>query len=273
MKRSDLEILLREGIIRELHYYDEAPSTNDLAKERARLFSVSESAVMDEECYELFIADTQTAGRGRMGRIWKSPVSKNISMSLLSRTALPGESIPGVTLLAALAVTDAVTELLLSEGRSDIAEGIKIKWPNDVVISGRKLSGILTELVFPYIICGIGINVNTPSFPEELSDKATSLLLETGAEKNRAELINDITRRLISYVNQYEQEQDLCFILEKYNKLLVSMDKEVILSGYPDTYIAKGINKTGALLVQDSSGDVISVSSGEVSVRGLYGYT
>ena len=129
------------------------------------------------------------------------------------------------------------------------------------------------------MISGIGINVNNPSFPEDIGDKATSLFIETGAKWDREELIKRVIHYLKKYLDQYSKERDLGFIVDAYNSMLVNMNREVILytddSGVSTTgerYISRGIDKNGALLIEDSRGEVTSVISGEVSVRGLYGY-
>ncbi len=271
MNENNFQNLTAYGIISRLHYYDEVGSTNDEAKKTAYTNSLTNG-------YELYVADTQSVGRGRMGRTWSSPPGTNISMSLLTNTKLSGELIPGITILAALAVYKGIQRY--TQAHKMTSYDLKIKWPNDLVINGKKICGILTELIYPYVICGIGINVNTPDFPDDIRDKATSLMLETisGHEIDRAELICIITKDLISYIDLYETKKSLDFITEEYNSLLVSLNKEIILTSdnieLPSgTYISRGIDSSGALIAENKVGEVICVRSGEVSVRGLYGYT
>ena len=281
-----LQQLTEAGHTKEIKYYEQIDSTNLRAKLEVRDYK---GVVLPK----LYVTDMQTQGRGRMGRSWSDKDGYNIAMSYLFKPDLTADKISGVTLLSSLAVTYAVMEYCNDHGL-DIPD-VKIKWPNDVVINGRKTCGILTELVAPqFVICGIGINVNTPSFPEELSDKATSLLIETSHIWSREELICKVISNLATLIKSYEAHNSLGFIKDKYNNLLVSRDKEVILNTYnpvdesvsgdltsshksdpsnkQSIYISRGIDENGALLVEDSAGIIKAISSGEVSVRGVYGY-
>ena len=288
MNRNILETLISDGYLTKLNIFDEVGSTNALAKE-----AVQNSDIIPE-LPQLFVADMQTAGRGRLGRSWASPAGTGIWMSHLSKPVISPDHISGITILAALAVTNA---LIAYGKRNALSIEPKIKWPNDIVINRKKICGILTELVsIPnsdsydnYVICGIGININTESFPDDISDKATSLYLETGIMWNREEIIRESIQALSDYISEYENQNSLSFIRDEYNSFLVSLDREVrLIDNSTDgssgnnadnnleaekIYISKGIDDTGALLVTDSEGKIAAVRSGEVSVRGLYGYT
>ena len=130
------------------------------------------------------------------------------------------------------------------------------------------------------MITGIGVNANTKEFDAELIDKATSLYIESSNEWSRETLVYMIIRKFTDLVEEYEKSKSLDFIVDRYNEMLVSMNEEVVIvnsvsSGTSDpakTFICRGINKTGALLIEDNSGNISTVSSGEVSVRGIYGY-
>ncbi len=291
MNIDTLKPLYNIEAVRKIEYYSETDSTNQRAKEDIRNIEKneeSENGSLELPC--LYIADIQTAGRGRMGRPWKSDSGEGIWMSYSFRPKLAPDKIPGITLLASIAVARGISEYIKNKEPSFNVGEIKIKWPNDLVIGTKKVCGILTELVSSddsySVICGIGVNVNTPSFPGELQDKATSLLIETGKVCSRETLIYLIIRKLSELIEEYEISESLDFILEEYNSLLISMNKEVIIidnsitnnnstkkqSDYLNTFISRGINNTGALLIEDSSGNISSVSSGEVSVRGIYGY-
>ncbi len=291
MNLSLLDQLKYTNIVKEISYFDEIDSTNKRAKE---------DVLSDDKIAlpHLYISDIQTAGRGRLGRSWVSPAGFGIWMSYLFRPKLSPDLISGVTLLASIAVHDGIRKYAeISSISLNSMDLLKIKWPNDIVLNSKKICGILTELIAPnYVICGIGINVNTPSFSDDIKDKATSLMLETGKKWNREQLITLIIENLDRLIREYEKEKNLTFIQEKYNNLLVSMNKEVILNTFSaddesnnpssieknqdlsayfqnhPTYISRGIDSTGALLVEDSNGTITTVSSGEVSVRGLYGY-
>lgn len=219
----------------------------------------------------LIVADTQSAGKGRRGRIWRSPQGNNIYMSLCLEPKLRTDQAAGLTLVMALAVAEAIN--LVSDCEA------KIKWPNDVVVSGKKICGILTEMFFKKdgyaVIIGTGINVNTESFSEELQDMATSLKLETGREFEREILITEVMNCFEKFYEQYEQATDFSLLKERYESRLINRNQQVRVLDpkEPFTGIAKGITPAGNLVVVCEDGTEREVYSGEVSVRGLYGYT
>lgn len=213
----------------------------------------------------LVIADAQTAGKGRLGRVWKSPHGSGIWMSILLKPDVSLESVSQITLIAGMAVCRAV--------------GIDamIKWPNDVVIGGKKICGILTEMSaeierINYVICGIGINVNIPSFPEELQDKATSMLVETGKKHDRERIAADVLNEFEKLYNSFI-EKGFSFLADEYRKMCVTLNKDVrvIYRNNELTGKAVDIDDSGNLIVETENGQ-ITVHSGEVSVRGIYGY-
>jgi BirA family biotin operon repressor/biotin-[acetyl-CoA-carboxylase] ligase len=205
-------------------------------------------------------------------------------MSYLCKPDLSSDSISGITLVAGFIIAKSIRDYCSIHQINDIS--VNLKWPNDIIINRKKVCGILTELCSvpsgpdsynSYVICGIGINVNTAGFDEELSDKATSLYIESGQSFDREELVILIITKLKEFIRKYEESKDLGFIIDEYNDMLINMNKEVILNtrGIENTgerYISRGIDKTGALIVEDSCGNIKYVSSGEVSVRGVYGY-
>lgn len=221
----------------------------------------------------LFLADEQTKGRGRRGRSWSSPAGDNIFMSLLLKPKLRPESASMMTLLAALAVAAAAEEMTGLE--------VKIKWPNDIVINKKKICGILTEMsseidYIHYLVIGIGINVNTGTFPEEIKEMASSLFLSSGAKKrwNRSELICLLMEHLERYYEQFLLTENLSFVQEEYNRKLAGIHEQVKVLGETEDMvgISRGITEKGELIVELSDGSRKEVMSGEVSVRGLYGY-
>ena len=276
MNEKKLGTLLTDGIITGLHLYDEVGSTNDMAREFAR------NKIMKSDkswVNELFIAELQSSGKGRLGREWDSPAGTGIWMSLASGLKLEGDRMPGVTLLAALCVARVICSAALQMGIQNI--DVKIKWPNDIVVNKKKICGILTELVSDpegggYVVTGIGINTNTRHFPNDIRDKATSLYNESGVEWDREGMVAAIITMLSQYLKRYEIEQSLDFILEDYNSLLINLGEEVVIVNdgerSEETYISRGIDNTGALLVEDGTGEVHRIISGEVSVRGILGY-
>lgn len=243
-------------------YYEEVTSTNQVIKKLA-----------EEGAPEgtLVTADAQHQGKGRSGRSWTMEPGTNIAMSLLLRPTLPPSQISMVTLVMGLAVASACRELY------DLPVGIK--WPNDVVIHGKKLCGILTEMstelmAVNYVVIGTGINVNVTEFPEEIREKATSLLLELGYRIGRAELMALCVKYFETFYEKFLRTGDLSLLQEQYNELLLNRNRgvRVLEPGNEYSGMALGINKDGELLVEKEDGSVEAVYAGEVSVRGVYGY-
>ena len=156
------------------------------------------------------------------------------------------------------------------------------KWPNDVVINGRKTCGILTEMDMESdyirdVIVGVGINVNQPdtgSFPEEIRGTATSLKIEAGETVRRSALVAEVMNLFEGYYDSFLGNGDLSGLRQEYEKLLVSIGTEVRVLDPGGEYsgISGGIDDRGELLVKMPDGEVRTVYAGEVSVRGIYGY-
>lgn len=216
-------------------------------------------------------ADMQTAGKGRRGRTWQSANGENLLFSILLRPDMEPDKAPQITLLMALAVTKTL--------REEYAFDAKIKWPNDVVVNGKKVCGILTEMFLngsdiDSVIVGTGINVNQTVIPDELSESATSLFLEKGQSFIREEILNKVLSAFEQYYENFLKEDSLENIVPQYNEWLVSLNTEVRVLDPKGEYsgIARGINDGGELLVELSDGTIEIVYAGEVSVRGVYGY-
>lgn len=219
----------------------------------------------------LVLADMQDGGKGRLGRTWISPAGEGIWMSILLRPSISPMSASMLTLVAALAAEKGIREVTGQESR--------IKWPNDLVLNRKKICGILTEMSteqmdIKYVIIGIGINVGQKEFPEELKQSGTSLYLETGKQFERAELVSRIMEALETYYERFAETEDMSLLLKEYNEKLVNLDQEVrVLASSGDfNGIACGINERGSLIVRLADGSETEVISGEVSVRGVYGY-
>ncbi len=192
-------------------------------------------------------------------------------MSFLLRPNIPPRCAPMVTLIAGLAGAKAVNQVTGLNAR--------IKWPNDLVVNGKKICGILTEMSaemegIHYIVTGIGINVNQKEFPEEIRDKATSLLLEGGRCFNRSQLIAGVMEWFEPYVERFLETKDLSLLKEDYEEMLANLNQEVQVLDPAGEYhgVCQGIDKDGQLLVERGDGSLSRVQSGEVSVRGIYGY-
>ncbi len=242
-------------------YYEETDSTNDRIR---KLYT---------EGYghgTLAVTELQNAGKGRRGRVWQSPKGTNIAHSLLLIPEIHPMNASMLTLVAGLAVCQVLSR--------EVPDA-RIKWPNDVVIGGKKVCGILTEMscemdYINYVVLGIGLNVNTETFPEEIEAVATSLYLATGKKYSRSELIANIWEAFESVYETFIRTEDMPGLMDAYNKLLVSKDRQVMIEerGTRSTGIAEGIDREGCLIVRMEDGSKRHIMSGEVSVRGVLGY-
>lgn len=219
----------------------------------------------------LVITDEQTFGKGRRGRSWASSRGDNIMMTVILRPQIRPEHASRLTLLMALAVAKGIRKV------TGLAAGIK--WPNDVVVRGKKVCGILTELSMEmedinYVVIGAGINVNQQHFPEEIRETAGALCLELGSRIPRAGLAAAVLEELEAVYEQFLRTEDLSALCEEYNALCVNRGREirVLDPGKEYTGTTDGINASGELVVRKADGTVTAVYAGEVSVRGLYGY-
>ena len=243
-----------------VHFARETDSTNlwikRLAKEGA-----SEGT--------LALAEFQSAGRGRLGRSWEVPEGTSVMMSILLRPKFEPQYAPTLTLVMGMAVAKAVKSLGFD---------VSIKWPNDVVVSHKKICGILTEMgvrdsKIDYAVIGVGINVNIKEFPEEMADKATSLYLESGKEFDRSQIPGLVMEAFEEYYEKFAATCDLSGLKEEYESILANYNQPVrVLAKEPYEGVARGITDGGELLVEKTDGTIVAVSAGEVSVRGLYSY-
>ena len=243
-----------------VHFARETDSTNlwikRLAKEGA-----SEGT--------LALAEFQSAGRGRLGRSWEVPEGTSVMMSILLRPKFEPQYAPTLTLVMGMAVAKAVKNLGFD---------VSIKWPNDVVVSHKKICGILTEMgvrdgKIDYAVIGVGINVNIKEFPEEMADKATSLYLESGREFDRSQIPGLVMEAFEKYYEKFAATCDLSGLKEEYESILANYNQPVrVLAKEPYEGVARGITEGGELLVEKTDGTIVAVSAGEVSVRGLYSY-
>lgn len=255
-----------EWMAEKIFWRDSVDSTLTWAREAAN-FCLGENLKS-----ALFLADQQTAGKGRLGRVWNSPAGENVYMTLLLlQPPVKPMKASALTLVMGLSVAQAVRDMTgLSAG---------IKWPNDVVVAGKKICGILTEMKIrgekaEYVSIGVGINMNQKEFPQELQDKATSLALEMGCEVVRKEITARVVERFEENYELFLENQDLRLLKKEYESLLLNRDRQVrILEKEKESVgIARGITPSGELLVEEENGTVRQVLSGEVSVRGLYSY-
>ena len=217
----------------------------------------------------LALAEFQSAGRGRLGRSWEVPEGTSVMMSILLRPKFEPQYAPTLTLVMGMAVAKAVKSLGFD---------VSIKWPNDVVVSHKKICGILTEMgvrdgKIDYAVIGVGINVNIREFPEEMADKATSLYLEGGREFDRSQIPGLVMEAFEKYYEKFAATCDLSGLKEEYESILANYNQPVrVLAKEPYEGVARGITDGGELLVEKTDGTIVAVSAGEVSVRGLYSY-
>jgi BirA family transcriptional regulator, biotin operon repressor / biotin---[acetyl-CoA-carboxylase] ligase len=240
-----------------IFHFHETDSTNIRAEQYANE-GTPEGAVVIAEC--------QTSGRGRRGRTWFSPVGEGIYVSVILRPKISPNEAPKLTLMASVAAAETVLSLVPID--------VAIKWPNDILIRGRKAAGILTEMSsemdrIHYVIIGIGVNVNTPaeSFPPEIRDKATSLLIETGRSFPRAPVLRKYLELL---EEQYETFKTHGFdpVMKRWKELTDIIGKRIsvdvidtIFTGY-----VQDISEDGFLILKDEEkGTLRRIISGDVS--------
>lgn len=248
---------------RRVLFFDTLNSTNLRAKQEAEEGAPQGTIV---------VADMQTAGRGRRGRSWSSPPGTNVYFTLILKPEYVPDRASMVTLVMALAVAKGI--------RKTCGAQALIKWPNDIVTDGKKVCGILTEMsverdYIHYVVSGVGINVGQQEFPPQI--EATAACLETicGKKVSRAALIVHVMACFEEYYERFCETTDLSGILEDYNRLLINRDREICVLDPKGSYngVSRGINTAGELLVELDDGSVTNVYAGEVSVRGVYGYT
>lgn len=241
------------------HYAHTLTSTNTVLRDMAR-----QGAPHGCVC----LCECQTGGKGRLGRQWSSPERQGIWISVLLWPALAAESAPLATFCTALAMEQAV--------RETTGHDVRIKWPNDLVLHGRKLCGILLEMGFDergmYIIAGTGLNVRRGAYPDELADRAVSLE-ECGGVPSRAAVIAAYLNALEAWMDTLEQ-QGFAGLEEAFCRRCCTLGSAVQVIGTEETFtgVAEGIDAAGALLVRTDDGNLRRVLAGDVSVRGVMGY-
>lgn len=238
------------------HSYNKVKSTNDIAADLA-----------DQNAPEgtIITADEQTKGRGRLGRVWHSPSGSGVYLSMILRPDFLPENAPGVSLIVALALAEAINEIIPGD--------VKIKWPNDVLISGKKTAGILSELSaeknkINYLIIGVGININQTAndFPDDIIMLATSIRKSAGKKIHRVKFLKQF---LTIFEKEYliYQKHSLTKSHKKLLKYSSLLNQEItLLSGKEKiTGTVIDINTEGALVLK--IGDKIKAfSSGEVTI-------
>jgi BirA family biotin operon repressor/biotin-[acetyl-CoA-carboxylase] ligase len=259
LHRDDLLSLVRgtRVIGRDVHVFQETSSTNDVVDRLAR-DGVAQGAVV--------FAESQTKGRGRLGRKWVSPAGKGLWFSVLLRPELRPQDATQLTIIAATALARALRQYELAP---------RIKWPNDILMGQRKLAGVLTELAaeidrIRYVILGIGINVNAmpTDFPHDVRAIATSLRIETGAEIRRAELAAAIMRELdFDYDRLCRGE--FASIADEWVEQCATLGQRVTIRVGERTVHghAEALDDSGALLLRTTHGHLERIVGGDVTLE------
>lgn len=249
--------LQTEFVGQSIHSYDTVSSTQVVARELAGSGAKDGTAV---------ISDEQTEGTGRLKRKWHSPSNGGIWLSMIMRPDIPPYHAPQLTLLTAVAVVQTLNKFGVNAG---------IKWPNDVLVEGRKIAGILTELhaesdQIHHVIIGIGMNINQPleSFPDELKEIATSVLIEKKQRVDRSEFLQSFFKNFEDIYLLY-LEKGFEPIKQLWEKLTITIGKKVTVQSLRGslTGLATGINDDGVLIIMDDEQKSHLVYSGDITVH------
>ena len=209
------------------------------------------------------IADCQTGGKGRSGRVWHSAPGTGIYLSMLIQPKLSPEQLPIVTLMAGLATAIAVNEFIPSPAQ--------LKWPNDLLLNNKKIAGVLCEYhatKVPAVIIGIGINVNHTQFPTDIKDIATSIKLESGLEINRTTLIKQLVTQLDFQYSELKSNK-VQSLIDNWTLHSDLFGKSISISkgGQSITGKAVKLDNLGRLVILNESGKEIVLDSGEVRIQ------
>ncbi len=233
-----------------LHLLAETPSTNDEAKRAAKAGEPGGST---------WVAESQTSGRGRQGRSWISPRGENLLFSVLLRLTCPPARLPPLALVAGLAARDAIA-------RATPGRDVRLKWPNDVVVDGKKIAGVLVEATLSgsrveAVIVGVGINVHTRDFPPEIAARATSVALLASHPPDRGEILADALAALDHDI-ELAAARGLGFVHARLTRADALRGERVTSDAGEGT--AEGIDLEGRLLVRSDDGVLARWSAGEV---------
>lgn len=247
------------GTWRRVEWRAEIDSTQRLARELARSGAEEGTTV---------IAEAQSGGRGRLGRTWHSPPGVNLYCSIVLRPPLPPPAVPQIALVAGLAVADAV---IAATGLAP-----RLKWPNDVLLDGRKVAGILTEMEAEmdrvhHVVAGIGVNVNVEAFPDDLATKATSLRLATGQRVDRAAFAAGLLAAFEARYGRFLAD-GFAAMRGEWEACSSLIGKEVRVAASEGEVAGRvlGLDDDGALRLEGPGGLVRRIVAGEVTLPGGY---
>lgn len=255
---DEIKSLIKGDIGREIIFFESIDSTNTCAMELAEKGSPHGTVV---------IADSQTKGRGRLGRTWVSPPKSNIYMSIILRLGLQPKDATLLTIMAGVACAIAIRNITRLE--------VKIKWPNDLIASGKKLGGILTEMkseptriIFAVVGIGINVNIKVADFPPDIQSIATSIREELGEIKSRtliaAEILKEIEQWYKVMISNGKEQ-----LLDECRRLSSILGREVSITTDTETFtgIAQDIDDGGMLILRLPSGALLKkIHSGDVAL-------
>lgn len=255
---ADIKKRIKTTVIgKEILIFDEVKSTNDLTMEFAAKGS-KEGLVV--------VAESQQHGKGRLGRQWISPKGVNIYASFLLRPEIPPVNAPVLTMMASLAAAEAISNTTGLDAR--------IKWPNDILVNQKKISGILTEMnaeeeKINYVVIGIGINVNMKNedFPENVRIPATSVMDSLGRKFDRSKLLCSLIESMDSNY-EYLRKKGVMSVMSKWRPLCITLNKmiKVTSAGGTITGVAEDVTKEGGLVIRIGEDSKKVIYSGDVTV-------
>lgn len=261
---GELLALLPEERVANIICLDTVDSTNTYLKLQAQQCTPSGLVV---------VANEQTKGRGRYGRNFQSSKDKGIYLSMLMRLDSSPAETANITAWVAIAISNAI-EAIYGKLPS-------IKWVNDLLMNGKKICGILTEMSVEgesgrvqYVVTGIGVNVNNQQldFSEDIRSIASSLAIETGKNINRAQLTAEIIKNLDKMILDWPHKKEEYLLAYKSRCVVLNKQVRFLRNGKEEQGIAEDIDDNFGLVIRFADGHIESVSSGEVSVKGFYGY-
>jgi len=250
----DLSILqnMHSETKRQWRYLSETDSTNAEISRSLADHPTNEGLIV--------LAESQTGGKGRLGRVWHSAPGTGIYISTLIRPNLPPEQLPILTLMAGLATTIAVNKF--------IPQPAQLKWPNDLLLNGKKIAGVLCEYhsaKTPAVIIGIGINVSHTQFPAEIKDIATSLKLESGIDIDRIALIKSLVTQLDFQYSELKKNK-VESLIDNWTRHTDLFGKTITLKKSNQSITGKAIrlDNLGRLIIANETGEETALDSGEV---------
>ena len=259
VNEAEIKSNLKTSLIgKEIIVLESVGSTNDYIKENAQKL-MDGTVVTTRE---------QTKGKGRLGRVWKNKKDDDISFSFILRPELSPMEVSAITPLCGLAVAKGLNEYFDFDA--------KIKWPNDIIVGNKKICGMLTEMScefdrLEYLVVGIGVNVMSKAFPEEIAHKATSCVLQSDKEINKNQLLAVILKQIedILLGGNYRFNKEN---LEEYKAYCATLGRKVTFTRRGESVegVATDINNDGELVVTLPDNTTETVFSGEVTAQGIY---